>query len=377
MRGSKLPICRCCSIFCRFRLFSFSLLLLAAIFSTENVRRANPNNSNFFHHDLLRLNETEFVTAWNGGRAECNFLFASVLVIQDFGSTRGKAQLDELILHHKSIDLTYAFVDVCKVVITDHATATHLLSAKWSKFYLYVSEVGIQSWYSDQEISASFVAAGIKLNLHFMFLNSFANSASHIVLIDTDTLVLRNLHEVFERYPKFGIGFTLSSSFFTKQDPNYYLNTGVIFIRKGLGKLPANFLNNIINFMRGDELEMKKAKIYDQAAVFHFLEKHCIRGACNFFGRRMGGECIIVKNGENESKTLRVLFLGSEFNTVAIKMYKESYIAHFSGIRKPLMKTRGEYLFQHGAESFKQKYAKRILDKSVISPRATWCNKVR
>ena len=86
---------------------------------------------------------------------------------------------------------------------------------------------------------------------------------------------------------------------------------------------------------------------------------------------------INVKIGENESNTLRVLFLGSEFNTVAIKMCKESYVAHFSGIRKPLMKSRGEYFFKHGAESFKQKYAKRLLDKSIISPHATWCNQMR
>ena len=132
--------------------------------------------------------------------------------------------MEELQLHHRSIDVVYAKVDVCKVVVTDQFTATQLSLGSWSKFYIYVSEVAIESWYSDQEISASFVAAGIKLNLHFMFLNSFANSVSHIVLIDTDTLVLRNLHDVFERYPKFGIGFTLSSSFFTKQNPNYYIN---------------------------------------------------------------------------------------------------------------------------------------------------------
>jgi hypothetical protein len=91
----------------------------------------------------------------------------------------------------------------------------------------------------------------------------------------------------------------------------------------------------------------------------------------------MVGECITVKIGGNGSHTLRVLFLGSEFNTVAIKMYRESYVAHFSGNRKPLMKSRGQYFFKHGAESFKQKYAKRILDKGATSPQATWCNQMQ
>ena len=63
------------------------------------------------------------VTKRNADFTECELLFASVLVIKDPTSTRGKAQLEELQLHHKSIDMTYTNVDVCKVVVTDQFTA--------------------------------------------------------------------------------------------------------------------------------------------------------------------------------------------------------------------------------------------------------------
>jgi hypothetical protein len=63
------------------------------------------------------------VTKRNADFTGCELLFASVLVIKDPTSTRGKAQLEELQLHHKSIDMTYTNVDVCKVVVTDQFTA--------------------------------------------------------------------------------------------------------------------------------------------------------------------------------------------------------------------------------------------------------------
>lgn len=268
-------------------------------------------------------------------------------------------------------------------MITDQSSAAHLISANWSKFYLYVAEVPIQSWYSDQENSVPFADPkwyfqGIRMNLLYMFLNSFVNSLFDIVLMDSDIIVLRNIHEVFEMYPKFDIGFTLSPSFFTKQNPNYFINTGVIFIRRVSVNVSAKLFDNILKYMRSDEPVVKKAKVLDQAAVFYFLRKYCVGGQeCEFFGRPLVGECISVKSSVNESIPLQVLFLGSEFNSIAIKMYKESYVAHFNGNRKPLMKSRGDFFLKHGAGPFLQKYAKRVRDKNAVSPRATWCDNVQ
>jgi len=301
----------------------------------------------------------------------CKILFVSVLILQDGTMNRKEYFLKELELHHKSIDKIHPYGRSCKYVITDHYTAQIFKFHNYDRsFELYISELGGHSFYDSRKSMID----GCPLPRMLLFGEFLQNLrySLNIVLIDTDTLVIKNLETMFIKYSDFDIGFTLSFRARNKQKDTY-LNVGAIYIHGGNNiQGAANLLQRISNLCVDDKKIIDGAVILDQFSTFFALEKYCMSRKCDIF-QKSKGDCILVKVPALETEATRVLLLGDEFNTVATKLYRGSHVVHFTGNRKSLMKNRAKYFLENGEKKFVKRFAHPRSFQERENPNANWC----
>lgn len=307
-------------------------------------------------------------------RSTCEIIFVSVVILNR-GSDKNVVEsvIDQVKYHHKSIDALYSQVESCKVVISDQFTQPLLQEVGTSFQYFEVESAGIFSsilehpWSGSVDISKTALINGCPLpRMQYVaqFLSSLEHLPGNIVFIDTDTLILGDLREVFVKYPDLDIGFTMGGHYVKKQDPNHFINVGVIFIGKsgipGASKLLKFISQYCINMNR----ELSDKVILDQYSTFEVLERYkvdTLKGT--LMGRRIVGDCVAV---DVSSGQVRVYFLSEEFNTVGKKLYKTSRVAHFVGDPREKMRMvrMGKALLGEGLEIFMKRYAHRVLKQS-------------
>jgi len=193
------------------------------------------------------------------------------------------------------------------------------------------------------------------------FLSSLEHLHANIIFIDTDTIILGDLREVFVTYPDLDVGFTMGGHYVKKQDPNHFINVGVIFIGKNRIANTSKLLKFISQYCTSISSELLNKVILDQYSTFQVLERYkvdTVKGT--LMGKNIVGDCIIV---DVSSSPVRVYFLSEEFNTVGKKLYKTSKVAHYVGDSREKMRMirMGKVLLGEGLEIFMKRYAHRVL----------------
>ncbi|CCO20779.1 Nucleotide diphospho-sugar transferase [Bathycoccus prasinos] len=312
-------------------------------------------------------------------KSTCEILFVSV-VIFNRGTKENviKSMIDQVTYHHKSIDEFYQRGESCKVLISDDFTKQHLEEVRTSfqlfqvnssKAFSSISKA--HPWLEKNGNAKTAMINGCPLpRMQYVsqFLTSLEYSQMNIVFIDTDTLILGDLREIFITHPDLDLGFTMGGHYVKKQDPNHFINVGVIFISEN--RASSKFLSFVSEYCTKMSTELSQQVILDQYSTFQALERYKVETITgSLMGRKLVGDCVPVKFTLN-SRSLRVYFLSEEYNTPGRKLYKTSRVAHFAGgaREKMLMISLGKVLLREGVENFKQRYAHRTFKKSRVQP---------
>ncbi|XRB17732.1 hypothetical protein RI054_16g75770 [Pseudoscourfieldia marina] len=285
---------------------------------------------------------------------DCYTVFASVVFLPPLASQSFTNRIsDEVRNLHRSISLVIP--TACTVILSDEQSSHKLLRhIPMNSRFNIVSFARLPSnvAHSSREFR-SYMINGCPLPRLIMFSALLRlQLLSNIVLLDSDILLLRDISHVFKY--SFDVGLTLSKKTPPGMQPNgKSINIGMIFVKKSRHERGASLLESAAKECLNNELP--KSQVMDQYSMHSIIlkgqEGNKVKinpGGTNYRG---AGQCVKV-TPTNSSYTCTVLFLSDQYNSVATKLTRSSFVAHFTGDRKNLMPKFAHSLFKGGAKKF-------------------------
>ena len=282
--------------------------------------------------------------------SRCTLTFVAFLVVHPLASNTTREQyLTELSYHHKSIDIAHGKT-ACKMVLTDKWSAGNVFPRSEERGYHLIPNVEIL--FRSEIISGCPLSRIVALA---NFLNKFP--ASHVVFLDTNTLVVDELSYIF-RLAHFDLGVTLTAQPSQGLEPNgKTVNSGVLFISKEGAQKVANF----VNFTAHECLNLPRTGSVEQLTLHHAIlegQRHNAR-VVNLNGKGFlgDGQCLHLSVPTVVDK-LKVALLSKRFNCPSSQVRPWTQIVHFTRGRKGSVGKSSSSFMQQGKQWIKQATSK-------------------